>query len=120
MSQTAPNLMRLCWRLGTDDLGAVQKNLEASVAEALTREQIRREPCWTESQVVGSTEYVGRMQPLTCRGKRRQLWRQPMGCGHCGRLRFLTEKKRASKARHSIAFNDIKKGNIQNASNLLW
>jgi REP-associated tyrosine transposase len=57
-------LERLCWRLGTDDLGAVRKNLEAGLAEALAREQVRREPCWTESLVVGSTAFVGRMQPL--------------------------------------------------------
>ncbi len=55
---------RLCWRLGTDDLGAVRKNLEASLAEALAREQVRREPCWTESLVVGSAGFVSRMQPL--------------------------------------------------------
>ena len=60
----AVGLERLCWRLGTDDLGAVQKNLEASLAEAPAREQVRQEPCWTESLVVGSTEFVGRMQPL--------------------------------------------------------
>jgi len=58
------DLDRLCWRLRTDDLGAVQKNLETSLAEALEREEVRREPCWTESLVVGSTEFVGRMQPL--------------------------------------------------------
>lgn len=58
------DLQRLCWRLGTDDLEAVQKNLEASLAEALAREQVRREPCWTESLVVGSTGFVTRMQPL--------------------------------------------------------
>src|SRR5690348_3523042 len=58
------DLDRLCWRLTTDDLGAVQKNLETSLAEALAREEVRREPCWTESLVVGSTEFVGRMQPL--------------------------------------------------------
>jgi hypothetical protein len=57
-------LDRLCWRLATEDLGAVQKNLEASLAEALAREQARREPCWTESLVVGSAQFVKRMQPL--------------------------------------------------------
>jgi putative transposase len=58
------DLDRLCWRLGIDDLGAVQKNLEASLGEALAREQARREPCWTESLVVGSAPFVRRMQPL--------------------------------------------------------
>jgi putative transposase len=58
------DLERLCWRLGTEDLGAVQKNLEASMTEALAREQVRREPCWTESLAVGSAGFVERMQPL--------------------------------------------------------
>ena len=42
----------------------VQKNLEASLGEALARAQARREPCWTESLVVGSAPFVRRMQPL--------------------------------------------------------
>jgi putative transposase len=58
------DVQRLCWRLGTDDPGAVQRNLEASLAEAFAREQARREPCWTESLVVGSPSFVKRMQPL--------------------------------------------------------
>ncbi len=58
------DLDRLCWRLRTDDLGAVQKNLEARLAEALARDKVRREPDWTESLVVGSTAFVERMQPL--------------------------------------------------------
>ena len=39
-------------------------NPEASLAEALAREQVRREPCWTESLVVGGAGFVNRMQPL--------------------------------------------------------
>ncbi len=58
------DLERLCWRLQTDDLGAMRKNLEASLAQALAGEPVRRQRCWTESLVVGSAEYVGQMQPL--------------------------------------------------------
>ena len=39
------------------------------MAEALAKEEVRREPCWTESLAVGSTEFVECMQPLI-------LWRQ--------------------------------------------
>jgi hypothetical protein len=55
---------RLCWRLGTDDVVGVRKNLEASLAEALGREEIRREGCWTESLAIGSAGFVERIEPL--------------------------------------------------------
>jgi putative transposase len=58
------DLERLCWRLRTDDLGAVRMNLEASLAEALAGEQVRREPCWTESLAVGSAGFVEEVKPL--------------------------------------------------------
>ena len=58
------DLERLCWRLGTEDLGTVRNNLEASLAEALAREQVQREPCWTESLAVGSAGFVEQVKPL--------------------------------------------------------
>ena len=58
------DLERLCWRLGTDDLVVVRKNLEASLEEALARESVRREPCWTESLALGSAGFVERIQPM--------------------------------------------------------
>jgi putative transposase len=58
------DLERLGWRLGTEDLEAVRRNLEASLAEALAREQVRREPCWTESLAVGSAGFVEAVKPL--------------------------------------------------------
>ena len=58
------DLERLCWRLGTEDLEAVRRNLEASLAEALAREQVRREPCWTESLAVGSAGFLEEVKPL--------------------------------------------------------
>ena len=73
------DLERLCWRLGTDDLGAVQNNLEASLAESLAREQVRRQPCWTESLVVGSTEFVRRMQPLILSRQETEIEEGPDG-----------------------------------------
>ena len=39
-------------------------NLEASLAERIGRDQMKREPCWTESLAVGSAEFVERIKPL--------------------------------------------------------
>ena len=70
------DLERLCWRLGTDDLLGLRKNLEASLEEALTRDPVRRQPCWTESLAVGSAgcdlpdqvqEYFSTYVPQFCK-----------------------------------------------------
>ena len=58
------DLDRLCWRLRTASVEEVRKNLEASLAERITRGQGTREPCWTESLAVGSRGFVGKVQPL--------------------------------------------------------
>ena len=52
------NLDRLCWRLGTARLEEVGKNLEASLAERIARDQLKREPSWTESLAVGSVSFL--------------------------------------------------------------
>src|ERR1051326_8740354 len=62
-------LERLCCRSGSEESGDVRKSLEAGLAEVLAREQVRREPCWTESLAVGSlavgsASYVARIKPL--------------------------------------------------------
>ena len=56
------DLEQLCWRLGTDDLESVQKNLDASLAEAIERDRVKREPMWTESLAVGSPGFLGQIQ----------------------------------------------------------
>jgi putative transposase len=48
------DLERLCWRLPTGDLPELSKHLEAALAEAIARDQVKREPLWTESLAVGS------------------------------------------------------------------
>jgi len=58
------DLDRLCWRLGTTRLEEVQKNLEASLLEAIARDEMKRQACWTESLAVGSPAFLERMQPL--------------------------------------------------------
>jgi len=58
------DLDRLCWRLGAGSLEDVRKNLEASLAEKIARDQVKREPCWTESLAVGSSGFVEKIRPL--------------------------------------------------------
>jgi REP-associated tyrosine transposase len=57
------DLEQLCWRLGTDDLEEVRKNLETSLTDAIARDQVKREPMWTESLAVGSRSFVEQIQP---------------------------------------------------------
>jgi hypothetical protein len=45
-------------------LEEVRANLEAVLQERVERDELKREPCWTESLAVGSPEFVKRMQPL--------------------------------------------------------
>jgi hypothetical protein len=58
------DLDRLCWRLRASDLEDVRKNLEASLADRIAREQMKRGPCWTEILAVGSAGFVEKIQPL--------------------------------------------------------
>jgi REP-associated tyrosine transposase len=58
------DLERLCWRLRATSLVEVQKNLEASLVEAIARETMKREPCWTETLAVGSRGFVEKVKPL--------------------------------------------------------
>jgi putative transposase len=58
------DLDRLCWRLRATSLADVQKNLEASLADAIARDGMKREPCWTESLAVGSKRFVEKIKPL--------------------------------------------------------
>src|SRR6266511_115404 len=58
------DLERLCWRLGTDDLGEVRKNLESSLAETMARNRLKRQACWTESLAVGSIGFLEKIKPL--------------------------------------------------------
>jgi putative transposase len=44
--------------LGTDDLTSFRNNLNNGLAEAIQKDQLRREPCWTESVAVGSESYI--------------------------------------------------------------
>jgi len=55
---------RLCWRLQTDSLPDLQKNLEASLRQMIAEDQMKREPRWSEGLAVGSSGFVERIEPL--------------------------------------------------------
>jgi hypothetical protein len=52
------DLERLCWRLQASNLDELRKGLVASLAEKIAREEVKREPCWTENLAVGSRGFV--------------------------------------------------------------
>ena len=56
------DLDRLCWRLGVEDLEELRRNLTVSLAERIAREEVKREPCWTESLAVGSVGFLEKVQ----------------------------------------------------------
>jgi len=58
------DLERLCWHLRADNVEEVRKNLIASLAERIARDEVKREPCWTESLAVGSLGFVEKVKPL--------------------------------------------------------
>jgi len=58
------DLERLCWRVGAASLQEVRENLDRSLAETIAQDQVRRQPCWTESLAVGSSSFVEKIQPF--------------------------------------------------------
>jgi len=57
------DLERLCWRLRTDDIHSLRRNLKSSLEERIASKQMEREPSWTEGLAVGSRGFVEAMQP---------------------------------------------------------
>ena len=55
---------RLFWRLATDNAEEIQGNLEAALADAIARGELKREPIWTESLAVGSAGLVEKIKPM--------------------------------------------------------
>ena len=55
------DLDRLCWRLGTPHIEDVRRNLEATLHDTIVRDELKRQPCWTESLAVGSQAFVERI-----------------------------------------------------------
>jgi putative transposase len=64
---------RLCWRLGADNVEDVRKHLMASLAERIARDDVKRQPCWTESLAVGSQGFVERVKPLILFRRRTEI-----------------------------------------------
>jgi putative transposase len=67
------DLDRLCWRLATDDIEEVRSNLEAALADAIARGELKREPIWTESLAVGSGQFVERTKPMVLSRRETQI-----------------------------------------------
>lgn len=57
------DLDRLCWRLATAHVEEV-RHLQAALADAIARGEVKREPMWTESLAVGSAGFVERIKPM--------------------------------------------------------
>ena len=58
------DLERLCWRLATESIDEVRRNLAWVLSQRIAEQQLQREACWTESLAVGSPSFLGRTQPL--------------------------------------------------------
>ena len=58
------DLEQLCWRLRADSLEELRQNLSASLAQRIERDHVKREPIWTESLAVGSSDFVRRIKPM--------------------------------------------------------
>lgn len=43
------DLERLCWRLRTENVPKLGKNLEAALRQRIAEGQLKREPCWTRA-----------------------------------------------------------------------
>jgi len=92
---------------------------KASLAQALAREQVWREPSWTESLVVGSPSFVKRMQPLILSRQETGIAEGPDGVWALHRRRQLRmAQKTPPKSDPWPDLNDSKMANIQIASNL--
>ena len=48
---------------GTEDRWGVRKNLEVSLAQRIAKDQLKREPLWTESLAVGSAAFLQKIEP---------------------------------------------------------
>jgi putative transposase len=58
------DLPRLCWRLGTNSLEELRNVLKVSLAEAIARDDLKRQGCWTESLAVGKPSFLEGIKPL--------------------------------------------------------
>ena len=57
------DLERLAWRLATPEIEDVRHHLARALDLEISRHEMRREPCWSESLAVGSSAFLARTQP---------------------------------------------------------
>jgi putative transposase len=58
------DLDRLCWRLRAGSLADLRAGLERGLADAVARDERRREAWWTESVAVGRPDFLERIRPM--------------------------------------------------------
>jgi putative transposase len=58
------DLERLCWRLETGRLEEVRKNLAVTLEEMIAQDELKRQPCWTESLAVGRPSCLEQIKPM--------------------------------------------------------
>lgn len=58
------DIERLCWRLRAGSVAELRNNLVESLARRIERDQMNREPRWTEGLAVGSKGFVEKIKPL--------------------------------------------------------
>lgn len=56
------DVRRLLTLLQTDDLASFRANLNAALDLAIQKEDVKRQPCWTESIAVGSESFVRQIE----------------------------------------------------------
>ena len=91
------DLERLCWRLGVGSVEEVRKNLEASLVERIAADQLKREPCWTESLAVGSAEFLEKFKPEDFSRRETELVETAIGVWSLKEASIPYSSKTASK-----------------------
>jgi putative transposase len=73
------DLDRLCWRLGTDQLDDVRAVLNATLQDAIARDELQRQACWTESLAIGTPPFLERVQPMVLSRQETEIVEQSPG-----------------------------------------
>jgi putative transposase len=67
------DLDRLCWRLRASCLEGLRAHLQVSLREALAKEQMKRDPRWTESVAIGSRRFVEKIEPTVLSRRKTEI-----------------------------------------------
>lgn len=82
------DIPKLLWLLRTDQVEALRKHLDLSLAEAISKDALRREAKWTEAVAVGGPGFVREMEARIRNrqgleaGEESEAWVLREGCAH--------------------------------------